>query len=625
MTTAPMVSIVRVGASPTSRWNDVARARLAKHTRAAHEIVDCEIDTTFGAAVNRGAARARGEYLVVIRADTLVGPDWLEPLLSICSRWNAVVTPCVKSLDGAVLEAGYMTRRNGDLVAYGRGSTAPDLSWSFVREVSSPSPACFAVPRRAFLSAGGFDKAVAGSPLLETADLTFTLRARGLRTLFQPESTVQIEASSDDPESLPLSRAFRRRWNDALAGMPSIALGGSSRALIEMRDAHASHRLLVIDDRVPHVDRGGGDPRMHLILMELAANWPSLRVTLFALMPDNGAQYARALQQAGIEVVYGANLDEWLASRRCCFDTVMISRPRPVLESVRTTQPQAMLIYDMEAVHFRRYQRMLPIAPLDDVAGLKKSMHDSLQCEASLMAASDVVLCVSDEDRTVAHAIAPATPSFIVSHASAAPEVSPSFEERQDMVFFGAFWNPGSPNEDAVLHLAHRIMPLVWAGDPSIRLVIAGADPTPAVRRLHGDRIIVRGYVRDPNDVLTRARVHVVPMRVGAGIKLRLIDSMAAGLPFVTTTIGAEGLPLATLADTVVADAPDDIARLALLLYRDRDLWTNVQRTIRDIASSHYSTTTLQQQIASAMAAVGIMECRGSRALGHYPMHSARA
>ena len=125
--TTPAVSIVRVGELATSRWNDVARARLAKHTCVAHEIVECAIDTTFGAAVNRAAARARGEHLVVMHADTLVGPDWLEPLLSTGSHRNAVVTPCIKGLDGAVVEAGLIARRNGDLVACGRGSTAHDL------------------------------------------------------------------------------------------------------------------------------------------------------------------------------------------------------------------------------------------------------------------------------------------------------------------------------------------------------------------------------------------------------------------------------------------------------------------------------------------------------------------
>jgi glycosyltransferase involved in cell wall biosynthesis len=381
-----------------------------------------------------------------------------------------------------------------------------------------------------------------------------------------------------------------------------------------VRDAHVRARLLIVDDRVPHADRGGGDPRMHRLIMELAASWPDLRVTLFALMPDNGALYARALRQAGIEVVYGHPLSEWLAARRCYYDVVLVSRPRPVLEAVRDTQPQARLVYDMEAVHVRRYQRMLGTAPPGRARHITDAIRELLPLEAGLVAAADAVLCVSDDDRAFAREVSPSTPAFIVGHASDPPAVVPPFDERRDIVFFGAFWNPGSPNEDAALHLAHRIMPFIWADDPAIRLTIIGADPTPAVRALAGERVIVRGYVADPHEVLTRARVHVVPMRVGAGIKLRLIDSMTAGLPFVTTTVGAEGLPLTDLRDVMVADAPMEIARKTLTLYRDRALWTDVQQELRDLAAARYSRAALRRELVDALAVVGLCPSGGAPA-----------
>jgi len=133
------------------------------------------LETSYGAAVNRGAARARSELLVVMRGDTLVGPDWLEPMLSTAERWDAAVTPCVTGFDGAVLDAGYLATRRGELVAFARGSTIDDPFWSFVRDVSCPSPACFLVRRQAFFAAGGFDPSVARTPLVETADLALAL------------------------------------------------------------------------------------------------------------------------------------------------------------------------------------------------------------------------------------------------------------------------------------------------------------------------------------------------------------------------------------------------------------------------------------------------------------------
>ena len=107
-------------------------------------------------------------------------------------------------------------------------------------------------------------------------------------------------------------------------------------------------------------------------------------------------------------------------------------------------------------------------------------------------------------------------------------------------------------------------MPTIWSEEPDLGLEIVGANPTPLVRELQGPRVEVVGFVPDPIERLARARVHVHPLRFGAGIKLKLIDTMAAGLPFVTTPTGAEGLGLGELEDVLVAEDDADLARLAL-------------------------------------------------------------
>src|SRR5688572_2901772 len=219
----PIVSIVRVLDPADSRWNELGRSRLAKHTAVPHEILDSTIETSYGAAVNRGAVRAQADYLVVMSGDTLVGPDWLEPLLSTASR-AAAATPCVTGVDGAVLDAGYLATRSGELIPFGRGSTTADSIWAFVRDVSSPSPACFLVDRRAFFAAGAFDASVAGSPLLQTADLAFALRERNHRVLFQPGSRVQTSAVRADRGRCSLGEPLHGRWSQMLARLPPLTV-----------------------------------------------------------------------------------------------------------------------------------------------------------------------------------------------------------------------------------------------------------------------------------------------------------------------------------------------------------------------------------------------------------------
>ena len=131
-------------------------------------------------------------------------------------------------------------------------------------------------------------------------------------------------------------------------------------------------------------------------------------------------------------------------------------------------------------------------------------------------------------------------------------------------------------------------MPILWEKEPELRLHVVGADPTPAVEALHGERVNVVGYVEDTAEWLARTRVHVSPMRFGSGIKLKLLDTIAAGQPFVTTAVGAEGMPLGSLRSVLVAEEPADLAELTYALYTDEPLWRRAQRGLLDIARTSF-------------------------------------
>jgi glycosyltransferase involved in cell wall biosynthesis len=190
------------------------------------------------------------------------------------------------------------------------------------------------------------------------------------------------------------------------------------------------------------------------------------------------------------------------------------------------------------------------------------------------------------------------------THVISAP---PGFDERDGAVFFGGFLaGSGGPNEDAAVCLVGELMPSLWETLPTLELEIIGANPTAAVRELQGPRVDVVGFVPDPAEHLSRARVHVHPLRLGAGIKLKLIDSMAAGLPFVTTPVGAEGLGLGDLEDALVADDVQDLTRLALDLYRDPDLWTRVQTELLALVKERFGRDRFRSTLVEAFAHVGV-------------------
>ncbi len=129
-----------------------------------------------------------------------------------------------------------------------------------------------------------------------------------------------------------------------------------------------------------------------------------------------------------------------------------------------------------------------------------------------------------------------------------------SREERDMVVFVGGFnhW----PNVDAALWLGYEIMPLLRTRRPGIRLMIVGNQPPEAVRALAGDDIVVTGRVPAVEPYLERAAVVLAPLRLGGGMRMKVLQAMALGKAIVSTSIGAEGLRVGErLPPVVIADA----------------------------------------------------------------------
>ena len=144
-------------------------------------------------------------------------------------------------------------------------------------------------------------------------------------------------------------------------------------------------------------------------------------------------------------------------------------------------------------------------------------------------------------------------------------------------------------------------MPLVWQRDPNIRLSIIGSGITEEDRSIASDRLTVVGWVPDITKALHAFRLTVAPLRYGAGLKGKVLDSMAAGLPTVMTPIAAEGMDLAPPLDQLVAVAPDALAGLIVSLHNDADRNRLLAEAGLQHVSRHYSPDVIDrllQQVA---------------------------
>ena len=193
--------------------------------------------------------------------------------------------------------------------------------------------------------------------------------------------------------------------------------------------------------------------------------------------------------------------------------------------------------------------------------------------EREALAAADVVIAVSEEDRRQLMALVgherpvAVIPNVIDVQAYRWQMLVPD-ECRFDLVFTGKM--DYRPNVDGVLWFAEAIWPLVRRQRPDATWAIVGQRPHPRLAALREQPgITLTGRVEHVQPYLAGAGVYVLPLRIGSGTRLKLIESMAAGCTVVSTTIGAEGFALDDGGEAILADTPEAFAAAVLGLLDD--------------------------------------------------------
>ena len=157
--------------------------------------------------------------------------------------------------------------------------------------------------------------------------------------------------------------------------------------------------------------------------------------------------------------------------------------------------------------------------------------------------------------------------------------------EPRGLVFTGSMdW---LPNEDAIQFFTREVLPRVRASLPDVTLTVVGRNPYPSLvelgRRDAGVR--VTGRVEDVRPYMERAAAYVVPIRVGGGTRLKIYEAMAMGMPIVSTTVGAEGLPVKDGEELLLADSPEEFAAAVVRVLTDgglaRSLGGRAAETVR--------------------------------------------
>lgn len=174
-----------------------------------------------------------------------------------------------------------------------------------------------------------------------------------------------------------------------------------------------------------------------------------------------------------------------------------------------------------------------------------------------------------------------------------------SFEEKSDFLFIGNALH--EPNSDAISMLKENIWPVIRKQLPKAKLLIAGAYPTQFILQLNNDSagISVAGHVKDLNKLYKSVRVGLVPLRFGAGIKGKIIESLEYGVPFISTEIGTEGMFFDKNWDDCIANDWDTFAQKTIELYQNKETWNHFQQKGREHLQIHFSESGHEEQFSS--------------------------
>jgi glycosyltransferase involved in cell wall biosynthesis len=185
----------------------------------------------------------------------------------------------------------------------------------------------------------------------------------------------------------------------------------------------------------------------------------------------------------------------------------------------------------------------------------------------------------------------------------APPGMAPAPGADPQIVFTGmmAYY----PNHDGVLYFADAIWPAIRRELPAAHWLIVGAEPPPAVRALDGAAgITVTGRVDDVRPYSWRSGVSIVPLRMGGGTRLKIVEALAMGQAVVSTSVGCEGIAVAPGRNLVVADDPAAFAAAVVDLLRDPARAAAIGAAGRALAEQQYSWPVVARPMLDAWAAV---------------------
>ena len=243
----------------------------------------------------------------------------------------------------------------------------------------------------------------------------------------------------------------------------------------------------------------------------------------------------------------------------------------------RVACPSVLFQHNVEAMIWKRHYEVQKNAAKKTY--LYRQWRKMWAFEAKMCPQFDCVVAVSREDREQMQQEYGVEAIYDVPTGVDTAFFRPSSETKRKpahLVFTGSMdW---LPNEDAIRYFTEQILPRIKQAVPGVTLTVVGRDPFPGLVELskRDSSVVVTGRVDDVRPYMDEAAVYIVPLRIGGGTRLKIYEAMAMEKPIVSTSIGAEGLPVANGEEILLADTPETFADAVVGLLQQEDRATEI-------------------------------------------------
>lgn len=555
-------------------------------------VVRNEKNLRFLLSATAGADAARGDYILFLNNDTEVTTGWLEELLAVFKNFHNVGLAGSKLIypDGRLQEAGGIIWGSGKAWNVGHAQNASHPQYNYVRQVDYVSGAAMMIKTELWNSIGGFSKELIPA-YYEDADLAFKVREAGYKTYYCPASTVvHYEGMSNGRELTSGVKQFqninapkfRKKWRHAYRHN-----GQEGVSLVTQKDRDIDFRVLLVDHSTPRPDMDAGS---YAVCQEIKLMQEMGCKITFA--PSNMAhmgKYTRALQNRGVECIHTPfyrSVGDLLKDRGKEFDLIYIIRydvAEAILPSVKEFSSAKVVLNNCD-LHFLRELRAELNAGNKKLDGPKKTRKRELKTMRSV----DAVFSYSELEHSVIASHNLNTENIFKCPWVLYPKRSQTpFEGRHGIAFLGGFRH--LPNIESVKYFCKNVMPLVNATHPDLKFHIYGSAVTDEIEQLASDTVVVEGFVENLETVFDQCRVFVAPLLSGAGIKGKVLESIAHGVPSVLSPIAAESTGLCHGTNTLIANSDEEWAEHVINLYNDQTLWEQLSESSQDLLVNEYS------------------------------------